>query len=222
MGDRALDFLSFAYASGALKFGEFVLNSGRTSPYFLNTGAFSNGADLATLSEFYAAALVAAHFNSDFMLYGPAYKGIPLAAATAMALNHKYNIRTPYAFDRKEAKDHGELGSIVGSPVAGNVVIVEDVITSGISVEKAVKTIVAQGANPVALMISLDRMEKAANSKFSAVAQVQHKFNMKVLALANFFDLQTFVDNVTELSQFRKPIQAYGATYVLDSPQREA
>ncbi len=213
MKSRQQEFLTFAYESGALQFGEFVLNSGRTSPYFMNTGSFSNGVGLGTLSGFYAAA-IAQRFINDFMLYGPAYKGIPLAAATAMSLHLNHARCVPFAFDRKEAKDHGEFGWIVGAPLAGDVVIVEDVITSGLSIDKAVHTIVSQGANPVAVVISLDRMERTIDSNRSAVQSVQAKHQLEVLSLATYVDLLEFVDNVTELHTFVKPIEEYGREFV--------
>lgn len=207
-------FLSFAYASGALQFGKFVLNSGRTSPYFLNTGGFASGDNLTALSEFYAST-IAMHFTTDFMLYGPAYKGIPLVAATAMSLHRNHGCSVSFAFNRKEAKDHGELGSVVGGPLIGDVVIVEDVITSGLSIDKAVEIIRAQGANPTAVVICLDRMEKASDVDVSAVELVQQKHAVKVLSIATFHDLVVFVDNVTELREFALQIQEYGTDYVV-------
>ncbi len=216
MGTRQQEFLSFAYAGGALKFGEFVLNSGRTSPYFLNTGNFSNGSDLMTLSDFYAAAIVS-HFADNFMLYGPAYKGIPLASATAVSLFRNHDRSVLFAFDRKEAKDHGELGWIVGAPLRGDVIIVEDVITSGLSIDKAVGIIEAQGANPAAAVISLDRMERSIDSDQSAVQQVQTKHSIEVLPLATFDDLLEFVDNVTELHESARRLQEYGKKFVVSS-----
>lgn len=216
MGNRHQDFLAFAYASGALQFGEFVLNSGRTSPYFLNTGRFANGADLGKVSGFYAAA-IASHFPTDCMLYGPAYKGIPLAAATAMSLFFNHQRSVPFAFDRKEAKDHGELGMIVGAPLAGDVLIIEDVITSGLSIDKAVNLISNQGARPAAVIISLDRMERSIDSNHSAVQLVRAKHQIDVVPIATFLDLVEFVDNVTELHHFADSIQEYGERYVVDS-----
>lgn len=217
MHTRQQEFFEFAYTSGALKFGEFILNSGRTSPYFLNTGGFSNGADLMKLSGFYADT-IAQRFTSEFMLYGPAYKGIPLAAATAISLNYKYNRSVSFAFDRKEVKDHGELGWIVGAPLTGDVVIVEDVITSGHSVDKAVDTIQKQGARPVAVVISLDRMEKCVDSEQSAVQQVRKRCDVDVLSVATFNDLLEFVDNKRELNDTSSQLKAYGKQYVVDSP----
>ena len=216
MTSRQQAFLAFAYDSGALKFGEFLLNSGRTSPYFLNTGGFSNGADLGRLSDFYAAA-IAKRFATDFMLYGPAYKGIPLAVATALALQRNHDRCVPFAFNRKEAKDHGELGSIVGAPLVGDVVIVEDVITSGLSIDKAAETIIAQGARPAAVVISLDRMEKSINSERSATQQVQDKHKVEVLPLASFVDLKDFVAKDPALHNYSDSIERYGQQYVVDS-----
>ncbi len=216
MGNRQQNFLAFAYASGALQFGEFVLNSGRTSPYFLNTGAFSNGADLRRLSGFYADT-IASQFATGFMLYGPAYKGIPLAAATAMSLYLNHERSVPFAFDRKEAKDHGELGTIVGAPLAGDVLIVEDVITSGLSIDKAVATILTQGARPAAVVICLDRMERSLDSDQSAVQLVQTKHQIDVLPIATYLDLVEFVDNVTELHHVADSVRKYGKEYGANS-----
>ncbi len=214
MGTQQQDFLSFAYDSGALKFGSFQLNSGRSSPYFLNTGCFSNGAGLTALSSFYATA-IARRFVDEFMLFGPAYKGIPLVAATAVSLFLNHDRAVPYAFDRKEAKSHGELGWIVGAPLAGDVVIVEDVITSGLSVDKAVATIQSQKARPAAVIIALDRMERSIDSERSAVQQIERKHEIEVTPLATFTDLLDFVDNVTELSESAHQLREYGSQFVI-------
>jgi len=216
MTHRSQEFLSYSFAAGALQFGEFVLNSGRTSPYFLNTGAFSNGTHLNQLSGFYADTITR-HCPAEFMLYGPAYKGIPLAAATAMSLHIQHNRTVPFAFDRKEAKDHGEGGLVVGAPLRDDVVIIEDVITSGISIDKAVSTILQHNAQAKAVVIALDRMEKSIESDRSAVQQVQDKHNIEVLSLARFSDLIEFVDNVTALHQFADVIRQYGDRYVIHS-----
>lgn len=216
MSSHPQEFLSFAYASGALQFGRFVLNSGRTSPYFMNTGGFANGGNLETLSRFYAAA-IDRQFISDFMLYGPAYKGIPLVTATAMSLYSHHSRSVSFAFNRKEAKDHGELGSIVGTPLAGDVAIVEDVITSGLSIENAIEIIRTHGANPAAVVISLDRMEKSSETGESATQLIRQKHAVEVLSLATFDDLAVFVDNVTELGQFAARIREYGENYVVNA-----
>ncbi len=207
-------FLAFAYQTGALKFGQFKLNSGRTSPYFLNTGNFANGSDLGTLSGFYAA-IITQRFSTNYMLYGPAYKGIPLATATALSLFADHGCSVPFAFDRKETKDHGERGWVVGAPLQGDVVIVEDVITSGLSVDRAVSAIRSQNARPAAVVIALDRMERSLHDQQSAVQQIQEKHKIEVLPLATFNDLLEFVDNVTELRNLGSQLKEYGDEYVV-------
>ncbi|MDP6290678.1 MAG: orotate phosphoribosyltransferase, partial [Arenicellales bacterium] len=151
-------FLQFALDAGVLRFGEFTLKSGRVSPYFFNAGLFNSGTTLSTLANFYAAALHEAE-PASFMLFGPAYKGIPLAVATAVALANEYKRDIPFAFNRKEVKDHGEGGQLVGATISGNVVIIDDVITAGTSVRESVDIIRAAGATPAAVIIALDREE---------------------------------------------------------------
>ena len=213
LSHRAFQFLSFAYETGALKFGEFTLNSGRVSPYFLNTGTFSNGKDIFELARFYSTA-VNENIKGKFMLFGPAYKGIPLAAMTALSLYRDFGRSVPYAFDRKEAKDHGEGGWTVGAPLSGRVVIVEDVITSGMSVDKAVECIRAHGAKPTAAVISLDRMEVAGDSMFLSVENVQRKHGIDVFALATVTDLVDFVKAHDQLQPFAHCVQSYLDRYV--------
>ena len=206
-------FVSFAFEQGALQFGEFVLNSGRTSPYFINTGSFSRGADLSTLASFYAATITQ-NISVDFMLYGPAYKGIPLAVSTAVALHREYGLSVPYAFNRKEAKDHGDHGWIVGSPLYGQVVIVEDVVTSGISINTAVDIIRSQGAEPVAVVICLDRMERAVDSSVSAVELVRQTHGIDVFAIATVCDLLEYVKSADSLQHHAASMKSYMDTYV--------
>jgi orotate phosphoribosyltransferase len=166
-------FVDYCLQRGALKFGQFTLKSGRVSPYFFNAGIFNRGADLAALAEFYADAIQQADISFD-LLFGPAYKGIPLAAITASALFQKHQLDIPYAFNRKEAKDHGEGGSIVGAKIAGRVMIIDDVITAGTAIREAISLIEALGGSPCAVTIALDRQEKGLGEQ-SAIQELQQR-----------------------------------------------
>ena len=192
MQDYQRDFLRFALDLGVLRFGEFTLKSGRQSPYFFNAGLFNTGAALGRLGRFYAAALQASELSCD-VLYGPAYKGIPLAAATAIALADQHGRDVPYAFNRKEAKDHGEGGIIVGHALHGSVVIIDDVITAGTSVRESIDIIQAQGARPAGVLIALDRQELGQGAR-SAVQEVQEGFGIPVVSIATLADLVTFLE----------------------------
>jgi orotate phosphoribosyltransferase len=187
----AQDFVKFAVESGVLRFGEFVTKAGRLSPYFFNAGLFDDGAKLGRLAEFYARRLLASRVEFD-MLFGPAYKGITLGAATAIELA-RLGRNVPYAYNRKEAKTHGEGGTMVGAPLSGGVVIIDDVITDGASKRESVDMIRAAGARPAAVLIALDRMERGGTddnlSDHSAVEQIQREYGMPVLAIATLSDL---------------------------------
>ncbi len=185
------DFLRLAMQLGVLRFGEFTLKSGRTSPYFFNAGLFNSGSALAQLGCFYAQALVDSKLEFD-MLFGPAYKGIPLAAVTAAALYTDHGIDVPYAFDRKEVKDHGEGGKIVGAPLEGRVVIVDDVITAGTAIREAIRTIDAAGAKACGALIALDRQERG-KGKLSAIQEVTQKYELNVVSLVRLEDLINFI-----------------------------
>jgi orotate phosphoribosyltransferase len=192
MLDYQNDFITYALESGVLKFGEFLLKSGRTSPYFFNTGLFNTGAQLGKLGHFYAQALIQSGIKPD-ILYGPAYKGIPLVSATSIAYSQITNVDIPFAFNRKEVKDHGEGGSLVGAPLQGKVIILDDVITAGTSVRESVDIIRNAGATPAGVLIALDRQEKGLNNS-SAIQEVQDRFNMPVIAiitLTNIIDYLT-------------------------------
>ena len=177
------DFVDFMLEIGALKFGEFTLKSGRVSPYFFNVGQFNQGNHLSQLGQFYAQAIESSGIKFD-VLFGPAYKGIPLAAATAIALNDSFNRSVPYSFNRKEAKDHGEGGNIVGHPLEGDILIIDDVITAGTAIREAKDIIEASGANTKGVVVALDRQEKG-ESELSAIQEVEQNFGISVLSIIN-------------------------------------
>jgi orotate phosphoribosyltransferase len=187
MHDHQRDFIQLALARQALRFGEFKLKSGRLSPYFFNAGLFNDGASLARLGRCYAAAIQASALPFD-LLFGPAYKGIPLVAATAMALAEQHGRNVPWAFNRKEAKDHGEAGSIVGTPLAGRVLIVDDVITAGTAIRESVDLIRAAGATPVGVALALDRQERGQGTR-SAVQEVSADFGLQCVSIITLADL---------------------------------
>ena len=177
------DFVDFMLEIGALKFGEFTLKSGRVSPYFFNVGQFNQGNHLSQLGQFYAQAIEASGIKFD-VLFGPAYKGIPLVAATAIALNDSFNRSVPYSFNRKEAKDHGEGGSIVGHPLEGDILIIDDVITAGTAIKEAKDIINANGAKTKGVVVALDRQEKG-KGELSAIQEVEQNFGIVVVSIIN-------------------------------------
>ncbi len=211
MRDYQQDFLEFAHAVGVLRFGEFVLKSGRVSPYFFNAGLFDSGASLARLGRFYARAIVDAGIAFD-VLYGPAYKGIPLAAVTAAALFDGYRRDVPYAFNRKEIKDHGEGGVIVGHALEGRVLIIDDVISAGTSVRESVDIIRAQGAEPAGVVIALDRQERGTGAR-SAVQEVEQAYDLEVAAIARLDDLVNFLREQGDRPEQLAAIERYRAEY---------
>ena len=207
MLDYQKDFISYALDSGVLRFGEFQLKSGRTSPYFFNTGLFNTGLQLGKLGQFYAQALIQSGIAVD-ILYGPAYKGIPLVSATSIAYAQLAGEDIPFAFNRKEAKDHGEGGVLVGAPLQGKVIILDDVITAGTSVRESIEIINKAGAVPTGVLIALDRQEKGQNNN-SAIQEVEQQFGIPVvsiISLANIVDYLTAnasdqVNNIKEYQQ---------------------
>jgi orotate phosphoribosyltransferase len=211
------NFIRFALEAKVLSFGEFKTKAGRLSPYFFNAGGFNDGARLSALGRYYAKALQESKISFD-MLYGPAYKGITLAAATAIALADN-GLNVPFAYNRKEAKDHGEGGTLVGAPVKGKVVIVDDVISAGTSVRESVDLIRSAGAEPAAVLIALDRMERSGNAveigEKSAVQDVEQEFGLPVIAIANLADLMTFLtaSSNTELTNYLPTVKAYRDKY---------
>jgi orotate phosphoribosyltransferase len=210
MRDFRQEFLGFSLAREVLRFGEFVTKAGRRSPYFFNAGGFNDGESLRLLGRFYAEALNASGLACDG-LFGPAYKGITLAAATAIALAEKGQ-NLPYSFNRKEAKDHGEGGSLVGAPLKGRIVIVDDVITAGTSVRESVAMIRGQGAVPAGVLIALDRMERG-QGEHSAVREVKDEFGIPVVAIATLDDVMRFIDGRADLARYADEIAAYRAQY---------
>lgn len=210
MTDFRQEFLAFALEKNVLRFGEFVTKAGRRSPYFFNAGLFDDGESLRELGRFYASALVAADIDCD-QLFGPAYKGIILAAATAIALAGMGR-NLPYSFNRKEAKDHGEGGVVVGAPLSGRVLIVDDVITAGTSVRESVELIRAHGATPAGVLIALDRMERGSGAR-SAAQEVEETYGMPVVAIATLSDLMRFIDDRPELSTRAPAVVAYREQY---------
>jgi orotate phosphoribosyltransferase len=211
MQDYQRAFLDFAIARGVLRFGEFTLKSGRLSPYFFNSGLFDDGAAIAELGRYYAAAIHGSGLAFD-MLYGPAYKGIPLVVATAIALNDHHGINCPYAFNRKEAKDHGEGGIIVGRALAGRVLIIDDVISAGTSVRESVDIIQRAGATLAGVAISLDRQERGKQEQ-SAIQEVETQFGIKVVSIANLETLIRYLSARAELGPVLERIEAYRKEY---------
>ena len=211
------NFIQFALEANVLSFGEFKTKAGRLSPYFFNAGGFNDGALLSALGRYYAKALQESGLEYD-MLYGPAYKGITLAAATAIALTEAGR-NVPYAYNRKEAKDHGEGGSLVGAPVKGKVVIIDDVISAGTSVRESVKLIRDAGAEPAVVLIALDRMERSGTAteigEKSAVQAVEQEFGLPVVAIANLADLMAFLSasSNSELTNYLPAVKAYREQY---------
>jgi len=219
MAFSRIDFVRFALDEGVLRFGSFVVKSGRTSPYFFNAGLFNRGGSIGRLAKFYARALLDSGVQFD-MLFGPAYKGIPLATATAIALAAEPEMAgrdVPFAFNRKEAKDHGEGGTLVGAPLAGRVVIIDDVITAGTSVRESVDIIRAAGAEPAAVLIALDRMERAgpdgALSAHSAVQEVARTYGIPVVSIATLEDILALLEGDARFAEHRDAVQAYRRRY---------
>ena len=208
--DFRQSFLEFAHAKGVLKFGSFMTKSGRNTPYFFNSGLFNDGESLRRLGEYYADAYLASGIPCD-QLFGPAYKGIPLAAATAVALAARgHNL--PYSFNRKEAKDHGEGGTIVGAALAGKVLIVDDVITDGGAKREAIEIIRAGGAQPAAILIALDRQERG-KGEHSPVQEIERDYGIRVIAIAALDDLFQFMGRRPDLAEYLPKIAAYREAY---------
>ena len=211
--DHRQDFIEFAIGCQVLRFGEFRTKAGRLSPYFFNAGLFNDGDSLGRLAEFYATAITASGLAFD-MLFGPAYKGIPLAATTAVALA-RAGRNLPFAFNRKEAKDHGEGGTLIGAPLTGRVLIIDDVISAGTSVRESVELIHHAGAIPAGVAIALDRMERG-QGELSAVQEVQRDYGMPVISIASLADLLGFLDRHDDFGQHRAAVASYREQYGVD------
>lgn len=212
MQDYQRDFLRFAIDQGVLRFGSFTLKSGRQSPYFFNAGLFNTGAALAALGRYYAKAIVASGLDFD-VLFGPAYKGIPLVAATAVALADQHGMDRPWVFNRKEAKGHGEGGQLVGAPLSGRVLIVDDVITAGTAVGEVIQIINAQpDANAGAVMVALDRQERG-KGQLSAIQEVERQHNLKVCSLVSLAQLLEFLSEDACFKTHLPAMESYRQQY---------
>ena len=212
MQDYQKAFIEFAIEQGVLKFGEFELKSGRISPYFFNAGLFNSGKAMSTLAKSYAAAIVASGVKLD-VLFGPAYKGIPLAATTAMALSEQHNRDTPYAYNRKEKKAHGEGGSLVGAELVGDVLIIDDVITAGTAIREVMDLLAQQdNAKASGVIIALDRQEKG-KGELSAIQEVERDYGIPIISIVTLEQVMTFVAEKEEFKQYFPAIKAYREQY---------
>jgi orotate phosphoribosyltransferase len=204
------DFVDFTLETGVLKFGEFTLKSGRVSPYFFNAGLFNTGSHLSELGKFYAQAIEASDLKFD-VLFGPAYKGIPLASAASIALNDSFNRNVPYSFNRKEAKDHGEGGSIVGHPLEGDILIIDDVITAGTAIHEAQEIIQSSGATAKGVIVALDRQEKG-KGELSAIQEVEKVFGIRVLSIISLNHIINYLKSNND-SKILTQIESYRSQY---------
>ncbi|MEH6670045.1 orotate phosphoribosyltransferase [Halopseudomonas sp.] len=212
MHEYQREFIRFALDREVLRFGEFTLKSGRKSPYFFNAGLFNTGSALGRLGRFYAQAFVHSSLEDVDVIFGPAYKGIPLAAVTAVALADSFDRNMPYCFNRKEAKDHGEGGSLVGAPLKGRVLIIDDVITAGTAVREVMQIIQAAGATPAAVMIALDRQERG-RGDLSAIQEVERDFGIPVISIVSLEQVLSFLEEDPELRHYLPAVEAYRAEY---------
>ena len=203
--------MHFAIERGVLRFGEFTLKSGRTSPYFFNAGLFDSGLALARLGRFYAEAVLDSGIDFD-VLFGPAYKGIPLAATTAVALAEQHQRDLPWCFNRKEAKDHGEGGTLVGAPLSGRVLIIDDVITAGTAIREVMQIIDAQGARAAGVLIALNRQERG-KGELSAIQEVERDFGMPVVSIVSLEQVLEYLAEDAELKKHLPAVEAYRAQY---------
>ncbi|MDC9511468.1 MULTISPECIES: orotate phosphoribosyltransferase [unclassified Pseudoalteromonas] len=211
MKDYQKEFIEFALEKQVLKFGEFTLKSGRTSPYFFNAGLFSTGRDLARLGRFYASALEDAAIEYD-VLFGPAYKGIPIATTTAVALADHHDKDVPYCFNRKEKKAHGEGGTLVGSALTGKIMLVDDVITAGTAIRESMEIIADNGADLSGVLIALDRQEKG-KAELSAIQEVERDFNTKVISIVKLADLISYLESQGTMDEHLASVKAYRDQY---------
>lgn len=205
------EFIEFALDKQVLKFGEFTLKSGRKSPYFFNAGLFNTGRDLARLGRFYAQALTDSGISFD-LLFGPAYKGIPIATTTAVALADHHDLDVPYCFNRKEAKDHGEGGLLVGSPLQGRIMLVDDVITAGTAIRESMEIIAAHKATLAGVLISLDRQERG-RGEISAIQEVERDYQCEVTSIISLNDLIRYLEEKPEMAEHLAAVRAYQQQY---------
>jgi len=205
------DFIEFALSRNVLKFGEFTLKSGRKSPYFFNAGLFNTGADLARLGEFYAAAIQASAVDFD-VVFGPAYKGIPIGSSCSVALFNRYGIDKPVCFNRKEVKDHGEGGNLIGSPLQGKILLVDDVITAGTAIRESMELISANKAELAAVLIALNRKERG-KGELSAIQEVERDYQCQVLSIIDLDDLMQFIEQDPRYSSHLPEMRAYRAEF---------
>lgn len=212
MHEYQWEFIRFALDRNILRFGEFTLKSGRKSPYFFNAGLFNTGNSLARLGRYYAQALIHSGPKDIDMLFGPAYKGIPLAASTAVSLANSFDIDLPYCFNRKEAKDHGEGGALVGAPLQGKVAIIDDVITAGTAIREVMQIIKAAGAEPGAVLVALDRQERG-QGELSAIQEVERDFGIPVISIVSLSQILEFLEGDEQLRKFLPAVQAYRDEY---------
>ncbi|MDD9174965.1 orotate phosphoribosyltransferase [Aliivibrio sp. S2TY2] len=205
------EFIEFALEKEVLKFGGFTLKSGRTSPYFFNAGLFNTGRDLARLGRFYAAALADSGIDYD-VLFGPAYKGIPIATTTAVALADHHDTDKPYCFNRKEAKDHGEGGNLVGSALEGRIMLVDDVITAGTAIRESMEIIQANGADLAGVLVAIDRQEKG-KGELSAIQEVERDFGCSIISIVSLTDLISFLEEKGGNAEQLEAVKAYRAEF---------
>lgn len=211
MQDYKREFIQFAIDNQVLRFGQFTLKSGRISPYFFNAGLFNTGVQLARLGRYYAAAIQDSGIAFD-TLFGPAYKGIPLASAAAIALAEHHGRNVPWCFNRKEAKDHGEGGNIVGAPLQGRILIIDDVITAGTAIRESMEIIAQAGAQAAGVVIALDRQERG-KGELSAIQEVEQNFGMQVVSIITLADLMQFLEGDATLGQHLDAVRAYRNEY---------
>jgi len=211
MHDYQREFIEFAIRNQVLRFGEFTLKSGRVSPYFFNSGLFNSGASIARLGRYYAETIIRSALDFD-VLFGPAYKGIPLAVTTAVAIAEHHDRDIPYAFNRKEVKDHGEGGTVVGASLQGRVLIIDDVISAGTSVSESIQLIHAVGAVPAGVVVALDRQERS-HGTLSAIQEVEQRHGIPVLSIVNLDQIINYISGISDMNDALLRIQSYRGQY---------
>jgi orotate phosphoribosyltransferase len=218
MQDYQREFIEFAIRNGVLRFGEFKLKSGRISPYFFNSGLFNSGASIARLGRFYAETVIRSKVGFD-MLFGPAYKGIPLVVATTVAIAEHHGLDIPYAFNRKEVKDHGEGGNIVGADLSGRVLVLDDVISSGTSIAESVQLIRASDAEPVGIVVALDRQERSEGT-LSAIQEVENRHGIPVVSIITLAQIMSCITGMSEMKDTLARVQTYREQYGVETTNR--